>query len=61
MNEQNVQLKTVNLDERVHRRLKIIASENGVKVNYLVTLILTNYFQQYDQVRQETSTTENEK
>jgi hypothetical protein len=53
MNEQNVQLKTVNLDERVHRRLKIIASENGVKVNYLVTLILTNYFQQYDQVRQE--------
>lgn len=53
MKEKIEKLKTINIDERVHRRLKSIASENGVKVNYLLTLILTGYFQQYDQVRQE--------
>lgn len=41
------------VDERIHRRLKVISTENGVSVFYLTNLILTGYFQQYDQVRQE--------
>lgn len=51
--------KTLNVDERVHRRLKVIATENGVSVFYLTNLILTGYFQQYDQVRQEQNGTSN--
>ena len=59
MNEEKQKTKTLNLDERVHRRLKLIATENGVSVSYLTHLIFTGYFEQYDKVKQEQNGTSN--